>query len=130
MANGINACTFIGNAGRDAEVRNTGSGKQVANFSLAVNERKDGDTLWINVECWDKLATIVGQYVKKGKQVYVAGRLKIRKYTTKDTGEEKTAVDLVANTVQFLGGKSDSTSTAPVSYSTEPLVEDDSKVPF
>lgn len=103
---GVNLCTFIGNAGRDPESRSV-NGKTVCSFSLAVNERKDGDTLWITVECWDKLADVVQRYVSKGKQVYVSGRLKVRKYTKKDTGEEKQAVELVANTVQFLGGAGD-----------------------
>src|SRR5262245_6735199 len=103
---GVNHCTFIGNAGRDPELRATGSGKSVCNFSLGVTERKGADTTWVNVVCFDKLAEVVQQYVTKGKQVYVAGRLQIRKYTSKD-GQERTATEVVASTVQFLGGVRD-----------------------
>jgi single-strand DNA-binding protein len=102
---GVNNCVFIGNVGRDPETRSTAGGKEVCNFSLAVNEKKDGEPLWIRVAAFDKLAGICQQYLKKGKQVYVQGRLQVRTYE-KD-GVEKTSVEMVANSVQFLGGKDD-----------------------
>lgn len=137
---GVNHCTFIGNAGRDPETRQTQGGKSVCNFSIGVTERKGDDTLWVNVVCWDKLADVVQKYVTKGKQVYVSGRLQIRKYTTKD-GEEKTATEVVASTVQFLGGGSKSAGSgtddaveavkaAFPGTKTVPAAADDDEIPF
>lgn len=103
MSGGVNNVHFIGNAGCDPEMRATKAGKDVCSFSLAVNERKDGDTLWLQVVCFDKLAATVKQYVNKGKQVYVSGRLQVREYDAKD-GTKKTSVEVVAFAVTFLGG--------------------------
>jgi single-strand DNA-binding protein len=102
---GVNLCAFIGNVGRDPEMRSTKNGKDVCSFSIAVNERKDGEPLWLQVSVFDKLAATCKQYLSKGKQVYIQGRLQVRKYE-KD-GAEKTAVEIVANTVTFLGGRDD-----------------------
>lgn len=101
---GVNLCVFVGHCGRDPEMRKTNSGKDVCNFTIAVNERKDGEPLWLTVICFDKLAGVVKQYVSKGKQVYVQGRLQVREYEHK--GEKRTAVEVVASSVTFLGGGS------------------------
>lgn len=107
----VNRATILGNAGRDPEVRYAPSGMAVCNLSIATSsKRKDKqsgemleETQWHRVTFYDKLAEIVGQYVKKGKPIYVEGRIVYRKYTDKD-GIEKTSTEIVANEMQLLGG--------------------------
>jgi single-strand DNA-binding protein len=107
----VNKATILGNAGRDPEVRYAPSGMAVCNLSIATSsKRKDKgsgeyveETQWHRVTFYDKLAEIVGQYVKKGKPLYVEGRIVYRKYTDKD-GIEKTSTEIVANEMQLLGG--------------------------
>ena len=109
MAAGINKVIIIGNLGRDPEVRYAQSGMAICKLSVAVTERvKDGDawkdvTEWFRVTVFGKTAENAGQYLQKGRQVYVDGRLKTEKYKDKD-GVEKTSVEVIANTLQFLGG--------------------------
>lgn len=106
---GINKVIIVGNLGRDPEVRFTQSGTAVCNLNIAVTERiKQGDewkdaTEWFRAVCFGKLAENAGKYLVKGRQVYVEGRLQTKKYTDKD-GNERTITDVIANTVQFLGG--------------------------
>lgn len=108
MAAGINKCILIGNLGRDPELRYAQSGMAIAKLSVAVTERvKDGDAWkdhveWFRVTVFGKTAEHCGQYLAKGRQVYVEGRLKTEKYKDKD-GVEKTSTEVVANAVQFLG---------------------------
>lgn len=107
---GVNKVIFIGNAGQDAEVRSTSRGKSVANFSLAVNEgfrdksAKSGLRVeWVRCITWNKLAEVAGKYVRKGRQVFVEGRLQTRRY---EDGErtEKTVCEVVVTTLRVLGG--------------------------
>lgn len=106
----VNKVILLGNVGRDPEVRYLPSGMAVANFSLATStRRKDkhtGETLeetaWHRVTCFDKLAQIAGEWVKKGRPLYVEGSIKYGKYTDKD-GVEKSTVDIVASAIQLLG---------------------------
>lgn len=114
----VNKVILIGNAGRDPELRYMPSGKAVANVSIATTSRykKDGEvteeTQWHRVTFYDRLAEIAGEYIKKGKPVYVEGRLKYGKYTDKD-GAEKNTVDIVATELQLLGGRESSDGEAP-----------------
>jgi len=109
MAAGINKVILIGNLGRDPEVRYAQSGMAICTLSVAVTERvKDGDawkdsTEWFRVTAFGKTAENAGQYLAKGRQVYVEGRLKTSKYKDKD-GVEKTSTEVVVNVLQFLGG--------------------------
>jgi single-strand DNA-binding protein len=106
---GVNKVILVGNLGRDPEVRYAQSGMAICKLSVAVTERvKDGDawkdaTEWFRVTVFGKTAENAGQYLQKGKQVYVEGRLKTDKYKDKD-GVEKTSIEVIANTLQFLGG--------------------------
>ncbi len=107
----VNKVILVGNLGRDPEIRYLPSGDPVANITLATSSRykgKDGnmveETEWHRVTFFGKLADIVGQYLKKGRSVYVEGRLKTRKYTDKD-GVEKYATDIIANEMQMLGSR-------------------------
>ncbi len=107
----VNKVILVGNLGRDPEVRYLPSGDPVANITIATSSRykgKDGnqveETEWHRVTFFGKLAEIVGQYLKKGRSVYVEGRLKTRKYTDKD-GVEKYATDIIASEMQMLGSR-------------------------
>jgi single-strand DNA-binding protein len=106
----VNKATIMGNCGRDPEVRYAPSGVAVCNVSIATStKRKDKgsgemieETQWHRVTFYDKLAEIVGQYVKKGRALYVEGRIVYRKYTDKD-GVEKTSTEIVASEMQLIG---------------------------
>ncbi len=107
----VNKVILVGNLGRDPEVRYLPSGDPVANITIATSSKyksKTGEmveeTEWHRVTFFGKLAEIVGQYLKKGRPVYVEGRIKTRKYTDKD-GVEKYATDIIANEMQMLGGR-------------------------
>lgn len=103
----LNRVQLIGNLGKDPESKFTPTGKKVAHFSIAVNNRwkgKDGEskeyTEWVNVEAWGRLGEICQQYLKKGSLVYIEGRLKTDKY--EDKGETKYFTKVVTQFVQFL----------------------------
>lgn len=107
----VNKVILVGNLGRDPEVRYLPSGDPVANVTIATSSKfkgKDGnmveETEWHRVTFFGKLAEIVGQYLKKGRSIYVEGRIKTRKYTDKD-GVEKYATDIIANEMQMLGSR-------------------------
>jgi single-strand DNA-binding protein len=102
---------LIGNLGRDPEVRYTAGGKAVANFSLATNESwqdKDGNrqeqTEWHKIVAWGKLGEICGEYLSKGKSVYIEGRLQTRKWKDKEE-KERTTTEIVALDMIMLGGR-------------------------
>ncbi len=108
----LNRVQLIGNAGKDPEGRYTNSGSKVVSFSLGVNntfKTKNGETRketeWFNLEVWGKLGDIVQEYVHKGSQIYVEGRLKTDKFEDK-TGEVKYYTKVVVSTIQFLGSNS------------------------
>lgn len=108
---GFNRVTILGNLGRDPEARFTQGGLAICKLSVAVTEKvKDGDawkdaTEWFRVTVFGKQAENAAQYLQKGRSVLVEGRLKTEKYKDKD-GVEKTSVELVANSVVFVGGGS------------------------
>lgn len=110
---GINKVILVGNVGRDPEVRTTPGGQQVAKFSLATSESfndRSGErkerTEWHNIVVWGKTADICKQYVQKGRQLYIEGRIQTRSWVDKD-GQKKYMTEVVANTVQFLGRPGD-----------------------
>ena len=104
---GVNSCTFVGNLGRDPEIRYAQSGTAIAKINLAVSERvKSGDewtdhTEWVRITCFGRTAENVGQYLAKGRQIYVEGRMRTSKYTDRD-GQEKWSTEIVANKIVFL----------------------------
>jgi single-strand DNA-binding protein len=102
----MNKLIIMGRVGRDPESRYTPAGKHVCNFSVAVNEKRGGQesTAWYRISAFGKLAEVCGQHLGKGQQVYVRGRLQQRTYKDKD-GAEKLSVEVVADSVQFLGGR-------------------------
>ena len=108
----VNKVILVGNCGRDPEIRYLPSGSAVANVTLATSsKRKDKtsgetieDTQWHRITFYDRLAEIAGEYVKKGRPIYVEGRLKYGKYTGQD-GVEKNTVDIIATELQLLGSR-------------------------
>jgi len=108
----VNKVILVGNCGRDPEVRYAPSGAAICNVSIATSSRRKDrnsgetveDTQWHRVTFYDRLAEIAGEYLKKGRSVYVEGRLKYGKYTDKD-GIERNTVDIVATEMQLLGGR-------------------------
>ncbi|HSV35750.1 MAG TPA: single-stranded DNA-binding protein [Ramlibacter sp.] len=108
----VNKVILVGNCGRDPEVRYLPSGGAVANVSIATTSRRKDrtsgemveETQWHRVTFFERLAEIVGEYVKKGSPIYVEGRLTYRKYTDKD-GIEKSATDIIASEMQLLGAR-------------------------
>ena len=116
----LNKVILIGNLGRDPEVRYMPNGEAVANFSIATseswNDRQSGQrverTEWHNITMYRRLAEIAGQYLKKGSQVYIEGRIQSRKYTGKD-GIERTAYDIIGNEMKMLGSRNASAGGAP-----------------
>ena len=113
MSNDLNRCEFIGRLGKDPEVRFTASGEAICNFSIAVGwKTKDKDgTEWVRVTSFGKLAGICGDYLKKGSQVFIAGRMTTRKWANKD-GVDQYTTEVVADQMQMLGGKSDAPPAA------------------
>jgi single-strand DNA-binding protein len=111
MARGINKVIIVGNLGADPEVRYTGGGTAVCSLSIATSEswtdkqsgEKQERTEWHRVKLFGKLAEIAGEYLKKGRQVYIEGSLRTDKYTDKQ-GVERYSTDIVANELQMLGG--------------------------
>ncbi|MFM2262770.1 MAG: single-stranded DNA-binding protein [Pseudomonadota bacterium] len=108
----VNKVILVGNCGRDPEIRYLPSGQAVANVSVATSSRRKDrnsgetveDTQWHRVTFYDRLAEIAGEYVKKGRPIYVEGRLKYGKYTDQ-SGVERNTVDIVATELQLLGGR-------------------------
>jgi single-strand DNA-binding protein len=112
MAKSVNKVILVGNLGKDPEVKFTPSGTPVAKFSLATNERfkdKAGEwqdrTEWHNIVAWQRLAEIVGEYVKKGSKIYIEGRLQTSSWEDKQSGEKKYRTEVVASDLVLLGGR-------------------------
>jgi len=108
MANDLNLCQFIGRLGKDPDRRFLPNGDAVVNFSLACGWKgkdKEG-TEWINVVAFKKLAEIIAQYCIKGQQIYVSGKMRTRKWETRD-GETRYSTEIVADQMQLLGSRND-----------------------
>ncbi len=108
----VNKVILIGNLGRDPEVRYLPSGNPVANFSIATSESytdrngtKQDRTDWHNIVVYGKQAELCGQYLKKGRQVFIEGRISYRNYEAKDGSGKRYVTEIVAQRVQFLGGR-------------------------
>lgn len=129
MARGVNKVILLGNLGKDPESRFTPSGTAVTTFSLAVNRNvKEGDgwkeqTEWVRCVAWERQAETIGQYVKKGNQLYIEGRLQTREWTDKDNVKRYTTevivqdFTLIGNKGQNAGSGDDQDYPAPSSNS-------------
>lgn len=110
---GVNKVILLGNLGRDPEMRYMPDGKAVASFSLATSENfkdRDGNkqerTEWHNVTLFGRQAEIAGEYLRKGSQAYIEGRIRTRKWTDKD-GQERYSTEIVGDRLQLIGGRRD-----------------------
>ena len=118
MAQGVNKVIILGHLGSDPELRYTPSGAAVANFNVATNERwpdKEGNfqehTEWHRIVCWRKLAEIAGEYLKKGRQVYIEGKLRTRNWEDQN-GVKRYQTEIIASNMQMLGSRGDEVSTS------------------
>jgi single-strand DNA-binding protein len=142
MAKSVNKVILVGNVGQDPEVRYTPRGVPVARVSLATNERfKDGNdqwqdrTEWHSIVAWQRLAEIVGEYVRKGTKLYIEGKLQTSSWQDRQSGEKKYRTEIVARDLVLLGsrenGKNAGTQAAEHGSDAEPVpaaVDDD--IPF
>ncbi len=137
---GINKVILVGRLGNDPEIRYTQQGVAVSNFNLATSEnwmdksgQKQEKTEWHRVVVWGKMAETCSQYLGKGRQVYVEGRLQTRQWDDKD-GQKRYTTEIVASTVQFLdrGDKATATSSddQPISEALPSDVGADEEIPF
>jgi single-strand DNA-binding protein len=141
MAKSLNKVQLIGNLGKDPELRYTTAGVAVATFTLATNESwKDQDgnlqerTEWHNIVAWRKLAEICGEWLKKGKKIYIEGRIQTRSYDDKNTGAKKYITEIVADNMIMLDGKGEAreagTVPAPSPAHEEGSLAKDDDLPF
>ncbi|HLO25940.1 MAG TPA: single-stranded DNA-binding protein [Geobacteraceae bacterium] len=141
----LNKVMLIGNLGKDPEVRYTAAGTAVASFSVATSEKfknKNGEweekTEWHNVTLWARLAEIAGEYLSKGKTVYIEGRLQTRKWQDRD-GKDRYTTEIVGEKMQMLSGKGEggggrqgagrTTENQEPGYE-EPVFNPDDDIPF
>jgi single-strand DNA-binding protein len=138
----INKVILVGNLGKDPEVRSTQSGRPVTTFSLATSRKwKDADggpqeqTEWHNIVCFGRQAEIAGQYLTKGRQVFVEGRLQTRSWEDKETGKKMYRTEIVCNNFQMLGGRGgyEDAPREAAQFAAEPDMNDgpsDDDIPF
>jgi single-strand DNA-binding protein len=146
----INKVILVGRLGKDPEVRSTPGGQSVVKFSLATDERftdRNGErqerTEWHNIVAWGKLAEICGQYLRKGKLVYIEGSIKTDSWDDKESGQKKYRTEIVARDMKMLdrkgdegmgggggGGYSQSRATGSSRSSDHDMIADDEEVPF
>ncbi len=117
----VNKVILVGRLGRDPEMRYTASGMPVTNFSVATDEvwggrdggEKQTRTEWHNIVAWSRLAEICGQYLQKGKLVYIEGRLQTREWEDRD-GNKRRTTEVVASDMKMLSSRSESNDREPV----------------
>jgi single-strand DNA-binding protein len=149
MSASVNKVILIGRLGKDPEIRSTPQGTTVAKFTLATDERftdrsgeKQERTEWHNIVAWSKLAEICGQYLKKGKLVYIEGSLRTDSWDDKESGQKRYRTEIVAQNMQMLDRKGDegggggsysgggSYAKKGSSAPAPDTMEDDEEVPF
>lgn len=146
----INKVILVGRLGKDPEIRSTPQGNSVAKFTLATDEKftdrageKQERTEWHNIVAWGKLAEICGQYLRKGKLVYIEGSIRTDSWDDKESGQKKWRTEIIANTMKMLdrrgdegseGGGGGYTRSQPRSTGkgapAPDMIEDDEEVPF
>ncbi len=146
MAGSVNRVILVGRLGKDPEMRSIPSGTSVTKFSLATDERftdKSGEkqerTEWHNIEAWGKLGEICGQYLRKGRLVYIEGSIRTESWDDKESGQKKYKTKIVATDMKMLekkgddeggGGYTGARKQAPTSSGAPPQMDDDDEVPF
>jgi len=146
LAGTVNRVILVGRLGKDPEIKYTPSGTALANFSLATDEnRKDAEgnrqthTEWHNIVLWAKQAEIAGEFLKKGRLVYIEGRLQTRSWEDSQSGQQKYRTEVVGERFVMLGGRPESSesaeqerASAPVPTQTSPdtRAEEEEDLPF
>ena len=115
MAKGVNKVMLLGNVGKDPEMRASGAGMVIASFTLATADRQKDQTgnwvdktEWHNLVCFGRTAEIVRDYVKKGSQLFVEGKIQTRSYDDKTSGQKKYFTEIIVNELSLLGGRGNS----------------------
>lgn len=137
MVRGVNKVILIGNLGKDPEIRYSASGNTVCNFRIATtdtwNDKQSGQkkdrTEWHTIVVFNKLASIVQQYLKKGSRVYIEGRLQTRKWQAKN-GQERYITEIVASDIQLLDFKGEKTKISKVVKKNIEYENFDDEIPF
>ena len=145
MSGSVNKVILVGRLGKDPEIKSTPSGTTVAKFSMATDERftdrsgeKQERTEWHNIVAWGKLAEICGQYLKKGKLIFLEGSLRTDSWEDKESGQKKYRTEIVAKNMQMLDKRGDDEGGAGYSSgggratagATSSVMEEDDDVPF
>ncbi len=141
----VNKVIIIGRLGADPELKTLGSGQAVANFNIATSEnwvdregQKQERTEWHRIVVWGKLAEICRQYLAKGRQVFVEGKLQTRSWEDQQ-GQKRYTTEIVANNIQFIGGAGDRASAGganpnsgggAMDFSPEPSFDSSEEIPF
>ncbi len=117
MAKSVNKVILLGNVGKDPEIRSTGGGTMVANFTLATSDRfqdQQGNwqdrTEWHNLVAFKRTAEIVRDYVKKGSKLYIEGKIQTRSWDDKETGAKRYRTEIIVNDLSLLSGRDDGAS--------------------
>ena len=136
MAKGVNKVFLLGNVGKDPEIRATAGGTQVASFTLATADRaKDPQgnwtdkTEWHNLVAFNRTAEIVRDYVKKGTQLYIEGKIQTRSWDDKESGQKKYRTEILVNELTLLGGKSAGDGASSGGYSKSNTASYDQRTP-
>ena len=133
MAKSLNKVMLIGRLGADPEIRYTADGTPVANFNLATDtpikkgDQWDSETEWHRIVAWRRLAEICNEYLSKGRQVYVEGRLRTRAWEDRD-GNKRWTTEIIARDIVLLGSREDAGNGGDLAPPEPPPIEDD--VPF
>lgn len=101
----LNEVRIIGRLTRDPELRSTQSGQYICNFGIATGKKykgQDGETTFVDITCWARLAEVAGKYLRKGKLVFIGGRLKLDTWDDRQTGQKRSKLSVVAENIQFL----------------------------
>ncbi len=136
----INSVTLLGNLGRDPEIRSTQSGVAIANLSLATNrrwkDRSDGgtreETEWHRIVCFGRQAEIAAEFLTKGRQIYLEGRLRTNSWEDQETGQTRHMTEVVCGKLQMLGGRPDGGAESTTTYTGADHAVDpeDDDIPF
>src|SRR5215472_3908873 len=124
MAKSVNKVILLGNVGKDPEIRSTGGGTMVANFTLATSDRqKDAQgnwqdrTEWHNLVAFQRTAEIVRDYVKKGTKLYIEGKIQTRSWDDKESGQKRYRTEIIVNDLSLLSGREEGAGSGPYSRS-------------
>ena len=137
MAKGVNKVLLLGNVGKDPEIRSTTGGTIVASFSLATADRQKDQqgnwqdkTEWHNLVAFSRTAEIIRDYVKKGSQLYIEGKIQTRSWDDKESGQKKYRTEIIVNELALLSGRDSDNRASSVRKEPTEIEEEDPDIPF